>query len=262
MRGSGLGPSRLPQPQRRTRRARGALPRPGPSPALTSPVLRAPGSAVRVCGAEGGYMVRGGRQGRPRSHPPRAAPGAGMAAALPAVRGAQGEGKGNEVNRILRQEAFQGLPSAAAPRSYPQPAPEPRLRPPPSPVSGRAQRRAPVLPVLPLLPVLPRLGINKCSPRLRRGRARLSRLGAEGSGPGPGSSTVSWSPALQRAPSPCVCHRQHGARHCSEPRARVNATGSPEPGRECHRQHRPPAAPHGPCPAGLTAARGFLLTPV
>lgn len=54
-----------------------------------------------------------------------------MAAALPAVHGDQGEGKGNEVNRIPRQEAFQGLPSAAAPHSCLQSTPKPHLPPPP-----------------------------------------------------------------------------------------------------------------------------------
>lgn len=195
-------PTQLPQPQNRAPAAAHGerLSWLGPSPALPYLLLRAPGEAARGVWGRGRLHPAAGRAaGAAPLASPRGQPqGGGMAATLPAVHRAQGEGKGNEVNRILRQEAFQGLPSAAAPRSYLQPAPELRLRSPPALSPGRHKGK------LRCFPRCPGTGINKCSPWPRRGRARLSRRGAEGSGLGPGSSTVSWSPALQlgAAPSP------------------------------------------------------------
>lgn len=110
---------------------------PPSAPARPAPTSSC-GLPARRCGAVRGRGRLHPAAGRAAGAAPLASPrgqpqGGGMAAALPAVHGARGEGKGNEVNRIPRQEAFQGLPSAAAPHSCLLSTPKPHLPPPPTP---------------------------------------------------------------------------------------------------------------------------------
>lgn len=240
-----------------------------PSPALTYLLLRAPGEAVRGVRGRGRLHPAAGRAaGAAPLASPRGQPqGGGMAAALPAVHGAQGEGKGNEVNRILRQEAFPrpSLGSAAAPHSSPQTAPEPRPRRPAAPRRADTKESEPRC-----LRRCPATAINKCSPRLRRGRARLSRRGARGSGRGPGSSTVSRSPALQRrgrsaprparsAPPPPPCGGSRGRQRCE--RQRWNGNGRARSAESRAARHGPAASRAVPSRAGSSGARGGCSSP-
>lgn len=136
-------PAPKPKYHRCLQAAAGAAPRPPPHTGKGSPPsARARPAPTSSCGLPARRC--GAVRGRGRLHPaagraagaaplasPRGQPqGGGMAAALPAVHGARGEGKGNEVNRIPRQEAFQGLPSAATPHSCLQSTPKPHLPPP------------------------------------------------------------------------------------------------------------------------------------
>lgn len=104
--------SRCPPPWQRNT---AAAPRPGegsPPPGRARPAPTSScGLPARRCGAVRGRGRLHGASGRAAGAAPLASPrgqprGAGMAAALPSVREAQGEGKRKEVNRIPRQEAF------------------------------------------------------------------------------------------------------------------------------------------------------------
>jgi len=118
-------------------------------PARTYLLLRAPSEAARGCAgprAATSCVGAGSRDG-PVRIPPRAASrrrDGGRAPVWPRSPG--GGGKGSEVNRILRQEAFQGLPSAAAPRSFLPLTPKPHLAPSPTLLLVKTQRKALVLP--------------------------------------------------------------------------------------------------------------------
>lgn len=119
------------------------LPSLGPNPTRTYLLLRAPSEGVRGCAGPRAATSCGGAgsSGGPARIPPRAASGRRDGGRAPGCPRSSGRGKGNEVNRIPRQEASQGLPSAAALHSCLLSTPEPHLPPPPPQLCLRADTK-------------------------------------------------------------------------------------------------------------------------
>lgn len=165
----------LPPGRRRRTRGEASVARPEPSPHLPPPAGSRRGGAGRAgpraatsCGGAGG---RGG----PARIPPRAASRRRDGGGAPGCPRSPGGGEGKRGKSDPSAGSFPRpslgcgsslLPTASAGAAS-APAPQPSLRADTKGSSGASSRCLGT-------------GINKCSPWLRRGRARLSRRGAGG----------------------------------------------------------------------------------